>query len=457
MVSGHRATWTALVAVLPFAVLPSCDSDTAKPSEDAPASEEPGDSGAPGSPETDVDGDGATADVDCDDADPTVHPGAVEICDGRDEDCDGLVDEDAVDAVRAWLDEDGDAVGRIDDGVMLCLGPDTLGYVTSTRDCDDSDNSVYPGADEHCDARDEDCDGLVDEDAVDRSMWYADADGDGRGAGPPTEACAPPADTVLLDGDCDDTDAARSPSHLEDCDPRTGLDEDCDGLVDCEDAECAGTSTCVEQDCADGLDSDLDGTADCLDDDCWAEPACRASEVRITGGTMRHSLSRHEGGTDEVWTATAITGTASRRSPSGGWSSCAFSIAAASASAVPISPQLGAVHRSITLSSGCTFSPGAVLPPVLGNWNLRGQVLWGVWRPSSAPWSPSASYSSAIKVAMPLYESRSLVGSGSSVEDGRTYSGHGMVTWNTWRTYGLGGSVMTLPPETVGTHPNSWW
>ena len=62
-----------------------------------------------------------------------------------------------------------------------------------------------------------------------------------------------------------------------------------------------------------------------------------------------------------------------------------------------------------------------------------------------------------IKVAIPHYSARSLVSSSSSVRGSSTTSGHGTVTWHRWRTYSLGGSVLALPPATVGTHYNSWW
>jgi hypothetical protein len=106
------------------------------------------------------------------------------------------------------------------------------GFTVEDGDCDDADPAVNPDAVEVCGGADEDCDGLVDEadpDLVDIPTVYADADGDGWGAGPGVTACDPPSGTTLLDGDCDDTDAAVSPGATEVC--RNGVDDDCDGTA----------------------------------------------------------------------------------------------------------------------------------------------------------------------------------------------------------------------------------
>lgn len=94
---------------------------------------------------------------DCDDNDASVAPGAQEICDLLDNDCDGRVDEGAP---QEWVyaDADGDGYGDSGAGREIC-GDAGEGYVYNDQDCDDGDGSVYPGATELCDGLDQDCSG----------------------------------------------------------------------------------------------------------------------------------------------------------------------------------------------------------------------------------------------------------------------------------------------------------
>jgi len=194
------------------------------------------DTGSPKSDDTgptivDADGDGVPEGEDCDDADAAVFPGADELCDGIDNDCDGWVDEgDAVDATTWYEDADADGYGDADSAAIACEAPS--GWTDDDTDCDDADAAVYPGADELCDGVDNDCDGEVDEsDAVDASTVYIDADGDGYGdlEDPGTPCCACPSGYVSDNADCDDSDAAVYPGADEYCD---GVDSDCDGTTD---------------------------------------------------------------------------------------------------------------------------------------------------------------------------------------------------------------------------------
>ncbi len=184
---------------------------------------------------------------DCDDADPAVSPAATEVCNDVDDDCDGLVDDDdsALDtstASETYADRDGDGFGDAGTSELSCDAPS--GYVEDGTDCDDDDAAVNPDAPEVCNALDDDCDGLVDDDdpTVDTSTgstWYADADGDGYGdADSGLDACE------LLSGyadnadDCDDSDEETYLDAVELCDDALGgttgdgLDQDCDGTAD---------------------------------------------------------------------------------------------------------------------------------------------------------------------------------------------------------------------------------
>jgi hypothetical protein len=156
-----------------------------------------------GFPESDDDGDGwgderdadEDGNYDCDDLDINTYPYAAEIADGKDNDCDGVIDEGTLS-----YDDDGDSFSELE------------------GDCNDYDADVYTGAWEIADYKDNDCDGIADEGT---SLY--DDDGDGY-----TE----------MDQDCDDDDDDVHPGATEYCD---GIDNDCNGLRDYSDG-------CVEID-----------------------------------------------------------------------------------------------------------------------------------------------------------------------------------------------------------------
>ncbi len=97
-------------------------------------------------------------------------------------------------------------------------------------DCDDHDAAVNPEAEERCNGVDDDCSGAVDDNAVDAAAWYTDSDGDGYGTDASAVVGCDDGTRVANGGDCDDADPARSPGAVEECE--TGIDEDCDGIVD---------------------------------------------------------------------------------------------------------------------------------------------------------------------------------------------------------------------------------
>ncbi len=157
----------------------------------------------------DADGDGYSNELDCDDHVASVYPGATELCDGLDNDCDGELPDD---------EQDADA-----DGYRVC-----------EADCDDTNASSYPYAPEQCDGQDNDCDGEVAEDEI-------DGDGDGY---------------ATCDGDCDDTETQISPEAEEICED--GKDNDCDELIDGDDPDCAAD----DDDDVTGDDDDVTGDDD---------------------------------------------------------------------------------------------------------------------------------------------------------------------------------------------------
>ncbi len=157
----------------------------------------------------DQDADGFRADEDCDDSRPEVWPGADEVCDDLDNDCDGEIDEDLV-FLNYYRDADGDGYGDGREILQACEAPD--GYVLDNSDCDDSRDDAYPAAEELCNGLDDDCDHEVDEGLM--TPFYPDLDGDGFALSGSTDvvmACDTPENRSALQGDCDDTDAGSHP------------------------------------------------------------------------------------------------------------------------------------------------------------------------------------------------------------------------------------------------------
>ena len=178
----------------------------------------------------DADQDGYFNNVDCDDNNATVFPGAMEICDGLDNNCDGEVDEGIQYAVF-YLDNDGDGYGTLADSTEVCPGTVPTGFADNTLDCDDTNDAINPMMSEVCDGIDNNCSGAVDE-GLQVFTYFVDSDNDGFGdALSALDTCEStlPAGYVVDSTDCDDTNPNINPGMMEVYD---SLDNDCNGLVD---------------------------------------------------------------------------------------------------------------------------------------------------------------------------------------------------------------------------------
>ncbi|MFM7200763.1 MAG: putative metal-binding motif-containing protein [Myxococcota bacterium] len=175
----------------------------------------------------DADGDGFSVEDDCNDSDANIFPGATEICDGKDQDCDVVIDDQVQDAPTWYPDFDSDGFG--DDsqtGVQACSAPS--GYSQDGGDCDDTREDVNPSQVEVCDEVDQDCDFEIDEDASDLSTFYEDDDADGFGdINFSKQACSTPFGYAAEAGDCDNLDESVYPGAPERCDQ---ADNNCNGI-----------------------------------------------------------------------------------------------------------------------------------------------------------------------------------------------------------------------------------
>ena len=182
--------------------------------------------------------------IDCDDGDASIHPSAAEVCDGIDNDCDNLIDDQDTGEImdhRWTIDNDADGYGDSTFGaeyIASCSQPTVEGkvYARLATDCNDNDANISPENVEVCDGVDNNCNQIVDEYVS--VAWYKDEDNDGYGANPnitaAIQACpdANPVGYVSNRDDCNDhpqTGGNIYPNAPEYCD---GVDNDCNGIVD---------------------------------------------------------------------------------------------------------------------------------------------------------------------------------------------------------------------------------
>ena len=176
----------------------------------------------------------APTDDDCDDTLFASHPGATEICDDEDNDCDLATDEDTT-VVDWYRDFDGDTYGDPADKVSDC--EPVKGYVLNKDDCNDANSAISPDGSEVCNTEDDDCNGSIDDDASDATTCHTDADGDGYGTPAVSyEGCSPPSDCGAKTSDCNDARADINPGVPEVCDG-SDTDENCNTLADDDDPD----------------------------------------------------------------------------------------------------------------------------------------------------------------------------------------------------------------------------
>ncbi|MEN9334892.1 MAG: hypothetical protein RLY35_2072, partial [Bacteroidota bacterium] len=198
---------------------------------------------------------GVLFNTDCDDQNSAIHPATAEVCNDLDDNCSGQIDEGVLSIF--FMDMDGDGFGYNGMEILACQAP--LGYTDNPLDCDDANPSVSPQAIESCNGMDDNCDGQIDEFV--QNVYYSDIDGDGFGDVNNIQmACSLPFGAVenaddcddqmityldqdgdgfgqeviiacgtMMNGDCDDANAALNPGESETC---NDIDDNCDGEID---------------------------------------------------------------------------------------------------------------------------------------------------------------------------------------------------------------------------------
>ena len=166
-----------------------------------------------------------TDNTDCDDTDKKKNPGKTEVCDNKDNDCDGTIDNN-VQKTTYYQDSDKDNYGNNAVSQQACTKPKD--YVTDNTDCDDTNKKINPGEKEKCDNIDNNCNQQIDEGKT--TIFYKDSDEDGFGnLSEPIQACSRPSGYVTDSTDCNDTVKKINPGETEVCDY---MDNNCNQKTD---------------------------------------------------------------------------------------------------------------------------------------------------------------------------------------------------------------------------------
>ncbi len=230
----------------------------------------------------DDDGDGFLDAEDCAPWDPAINPGATEVCDGADNDCDGLTDEQGAAGCTDFLkDADSDGQGSDSEAPWCLCAPDKSALYVALEggDCNDLDKKIHTGAPEQCNGKDDDCDGFTDE-------LFSDFDGDG------SADCVDPDDdddNAPDFIDCAPYDPTRSPLLNEIC---NGKDDDCNAVIDQ-----PGAGGCSEY----WMDIDDDGYGSTGNPSlCLCEVAPEIHYTATQGGDCDDANSARHPGADDV-------------------------------------------------------------------------------------------------------------------------------------------------------------